>query len=116
MDLDSMTVKQLKELVTSLEMQKETKVVPMEELPFGPGDKLLIRTVTMILLGVVTAIGRDFIVMADGGWVAETARFSETLATGSLNEFERAPSWFVVGRGGIIDVYPWAHPIPQVTK
>jgi len=89
---------------------------PATPLPFKVGDALLIRTVTMILLGRVIAIGRDFITLEDGGWVADTARFSETLAKGALNEFERAPSWFMVGRGAIVDVYPWAHEIPKVTK
>lgn len=85
-------------------------------LPFKPGDAVLIRTVTMILLGVVDVIALDHIVLVDGGWVAETGRFGETLVNGTLNEFERAPSWILVGRGAIVDVYPWAHAIPKASK
>ena len=87
----------------------------VEQLPFKVGDAILIRTVTMIQLGRVTHIGRDFITLDDCGWVADTARFSEMLATGKLNEFERAPSWCMVGRGAIVDVWPWPHKIPTVT-
>ena len=110
-DIDKLTVGELKQIkrLVGCGTRKET-------LPFGVGDAILIRTVTMIQLGRVTAIGRDFITMEDGGWVADTARFNETLSTGKLNEFERAPSWFLVGRGAIVDVYPWAHEIPTVSK
>jgi hypothetical protein len=56
----------------------------------------------MAHVGRVVAIGDKFWTLEDGGWVAETARFSETLATGTLNEFERAPGKFFVAIGGII--------------
>ncbi len=86
-------------------------------LPFKPGDAIFIRTVTMCQVGRVVAIGRDFITLEDGGWVADTARFSTMLETGELNEFERAPGpWFLVGRGAICDVWPWNHPLPKTTK
>jgi hypothetical protein len=113
MNVDDLTIGQLKELGIHPMQRKVAKAVP---LPFGVGDAILIRTVTMIQLGRVKAIGPDFIVMEDGGWVADTARFSETLKTGKLNEFERACTpWFLVGRGAIVDVWPWAHKIPQET-
>jgi hypothetical protein len=85
-------------------------------LPFRVGDAILIRTVTMIDLGRVIAICRDFIVLEDGGWVADTARFSTMLATGAINEFERVEGWFMVGRGAICDLFPWKHALPKVTK
>ena len=112
MNIGELTVDQLREIMGLLRCDK-----PAEEvLPFTVGDAILIRTVTMIQLGRVKAIGRDFITLEDGGWVADTARFSDTLASGALNEFERAPSWFLVGRGAIVDVYPWTHPIPKDSK
>ena len=110
-DIDKLTVGELKQI-----KRLAGCVKPQEKLPFGPGDSILIRTVTMIQLGRVRSIGRDFIVLEEGGWVADTARFSETLATGKLNEYERAPSWILVGRGAIVDIYPWTHPIPAETK
>lgn len=85
-------------------------------LPFRVGDSVLIRTVTMIQLGKITTIGPDFLVLVDGGWVADTARFSETLATGALNEYEKAPSWIYVSMGSVVDIYPWAHALPTQTK
>jgi hypothetical protein len=85
-------------------------------LPFAVGDKILVRTVTMMDVGRVKAIGEDFLVLEDGGWVADSGRFSEALATGRLNEFEQAPSWFLVNVGAIVEIFPWAHDLPQTTK
>jgi hypothetical protein len=113
MNIEDLTLKQLREIKAMCGGAKKTASAP---LPFGVGDAVLIRTVTMIALGRVKAIGRDFFTLEDGGWVAETARFSETLSRGTINEFERAPSWFLVGRGAIVDVYPWPHDIPKDSK
>ena len=112
-DIDDLTVKQLREIQA---MCGAASKPPGTPLPFGIGDAVLIRTVTMIALGRVKAIGGDFFTLEDGGWVASTGRFSTMLETGALDEFERAPSWFLVGRGAIVDVWPWAHAIPKATK
>lgn len=88
----------------------------VDGLPFDVGDAVLIRTVTMIQLGRVTKIGADFFVLEDASWVSETDRFSDTLAKGTLREVERCPSWVLVGRGAIVDVFPWNHPLPRATK
>jgi|HubBroStandDraft_1064217.scaffolds.fasta_scaffold13713_2 hypothetical protein len=84
-------------------------------LPFTIGDAILIRTVTMIQLGRVVSIGPDFIVLKEAGWVACTKRFSVTLETGELDEFEKAPSWVLVGRGAVVDIWPWPHRLPDKT-
>lgn len=82
---------------------------------FAPGDKLLIRTVTHYHLGTLREVHADVLVLDGGGWVADTKRFSETLTTGAINEFERAPDFFQVGRGAIVDAFPWANDIPTKT-
>jgi hypothetical protein len=84
-------------------------------LPFAVGETILIRTVTMIQLGRVVSITDDSFVLEDGGWVADTGRFGAMLEQGTLNEFEKAPSWILVARGAIVDVYPWTHPLPAKT-
>ena len=99
-----------------MKTKKTNTVKRSAPLPFKPGDAVLIRTVTMMQLGRVTGILPDFIVLEDAGWVACAARFSVTLATGALEEFEPAPSWVLVSRGAIVDVYPWAHPLPRTAK
>ena len=112
MNIDELTLAQLKEIRGAL----GTRAKKAESLPFQIGESILIRTVTMIQVGRVKAIGSDFVLLEDAGWVAETGRFSTMLETGSLSEFERAPSWVMVGRGAIVDVYPWAHALPKTTK
>ena len=113
-DIDSLTFKEVRELAKAAGCcPPKTEKVP---LPFGIGDAILIRTVTMIQLGRVRAIGRDFFVLEDAGWVADTGRFSVMLETGALGEFERCPSWVLVGRGAVVDAFPWPHKLPEKTK
>ena len=113
----------LKEITYALELAKVLGRSPTSptgsadgNLPFREGDTILIRTVTMIQVGTVKAISGDYIVLDDGGWVADSGRFSECLSSGSISEFERAPSWFAVGKGSIVDVWPWPHKTPKATK
>ena len=101
---------------TSKEEKKTARDLATNELPFGIGDKILIRTVTMIQLGRVSGITDDMIILSDGGWVADTGRFGAMLEKGALNEFEKVPSWICVGRGSIVDVFPWNHELPTATK
>ena len=51
--------------------------------PFKIGQAYLIRSVTTYTLGRVKAIIGDFLVVEDGGWLADTGRFSTALAAGS---------------------------------
>jgi hypothetical protein len=91
---------------------------PKTGFPFTVGDKILIRTVTMYQLGRVVGVGADTITLAEASWVADVGRLGEALAKGSsvLLEVEKAPSWICVGRGAIVDVFPWSHDLPTDTK
>ena len=121
-DIDKLTVAEVKEISRLAggckPKEAEANKTP---LPFKIGDAILIRTVTMIDVGRVKAIGAlrgaPFVVLEDGGWIADTGRFSATLATGSLSEFERCNlPWFLVWLGSGVDTFPWPHPLPKVTK
>ena len=115
LNVDELTLKQIREIAVLAGGRCRSR--PVTPLPFKVGDAVLIRTVTMIDLGRVCAIGRDFITLTDGGWVASTGRFNEALRTGKLDEFERCDlPWFLVGRGAICDVFPWPHKIPKVSQ
>jgi hypothetical protein len=117
LNIEDLTIKQIREISRLAGCRVRSKKKPAgPDLPFKPGDAIIIRTVTLIDLGRVVAIGNDFITLTDGGWVASTGRFSETLKTGKLDEFERCElPWFLVGRGAICDVFPWPYDIPKVT-
>lgn len=86
------------------------------ELPFKVGSCILIRTVTMTVVGRVTALSRDFIHLEGGGWAPDTGRLHEALAHGTLAEFDPTPSWALVSRAAIVDVWPWNHPLPTTPK
>ncbi len=114
MNIDELTLGQLKEIRKTLGVSKRKTA---DSLPFVVGDAIIVRTVTVIDLGRVLAIGHDSITLTDGGWVASTGRFNEMLKTGNLDEFERCDlPWFLVGRGAICDIFPWPHKIPTVSK
>lgn len=79
---------------------------------FEPGQRLFIRTVTYHLVGEVVALGEDgFVELKDAAWVADSGRFAQAIATGTLNEVEPVGrAW--VNTASITDVFPWAHDVP----
>lgn len=114
MNIDELTVKQVREIKALL--GGRAKIRREADLPFKPGDKILIRTVTMIQVGRLRTIGRDFFVLDDAAWIADTGLFSEFLKTGKMSEVEPFPSWCLVGRGAVIDIAPWDHELPRARK
>ena len=84
--------------------------------PFKIGQAYLIRSVTTYTLGRVKAIVGDFLIVEDGGWLADTGKFSTALAAGSVNEFEKANCDIIVSLGGIVDAYDWRLELPKETK
>lgn len=112
MNLDSMTIAELKQLISLV-----GGISPaLKPCPFKVGEKYLIRTVTVYVVGRVREIVGDFIVLDDASWVGDTGRFSEALATGKLNEIERVPDGQIVSLGAIADAQPWHHTLPKETK
>lgn len=83
---------------------------------FKPGMVVFIRTVTMHHIGRIVDVTPDWFVLDDCSWVADSGRFSDALTTGTLNETERFPDRVWVGRGAIVDVTLWNHPLPTVSK
>lgn len=93
---------------------KETTMQISENpTPFVVGQCYLIRTVTMIQTGRVVAVTGNFLVLEDAAWIAATARFADTLKTGTLGEVEPAEGRVFVGLGSIVDVYEWRHALPR---
>jgi len=84
--------------------------------PYTLGGKYLVRTVTMTLLGRLSAVYKKELVLNDASWVADTGRFSKALATGELNEVEPFMKDAIVSRNGIIDVTEWIHALPCDVK
>jgi len=78
--------------------------------PWSIGKLYLIRTVTNFLLGKLTHVGPQELVLEDCAWVASTGRFNEAVRSGHLDEVEPYPDGpVIVGRGSIVDACIWAH-------
>lgn len=84
--------------------------------PYHVGDAVFVRTVTYHYTGRISAIYPGEIVLADAAWIADSGRFHAALATGTLAEVEPYPAEVGISRGAIVDVSPWAHPLPRVAK
>jgi hypothetical protein len=84
--------------------------------PFVVGEDYLIRTVTMIYTGRLVALTPTDFVLEDAAWIADTGRFSDALAKGSLSEVEPYPGRVVVSRASYVDAAVWKHPLPREQK
>ena len=86
------------------------------ETAYSVGDVVLIRTVTFYYTGRVSAVFDNELCLEDAAWIADTGRFSTALKTGELSEVEPYELGVVINRASIIDVSPWAHPLPRSVK
>ena len=100
-------------------VRKDTIPAAIPERREGPwviGKKYMIRTVTMINIGrLVYADDKEF-VLDGASWIADTGRFHNALANGSLNEIEPFVSEVIIGRSAIVDATEWLHDLPRVQK
>ena len=102
MNIDDLTIKQARELA-ALFCDKQVSA----SQPFEIGLVYLIRTVTMIDVGRVIAVGEHELVLEDAAWIADTGRFSDALKKCEFNEVEPFPDGkVIIGRGSIIDAVP----------
>ena len=112
-NIDELTLGQIKEISTLLG-NKDTN---QDLQPYPIGKAMLLRTVTMTLIGVVVAVGNKELILEQASWVADTGRYGAALETGKLNEVEPYPDGqVIVGRGAIVDGCVWKHAVPRTQK
>ena len=99
-----------------LQNEGPTNTGSTSETDFDVGDKVFIRTVTMIFTGRVKKVTDRFIHLEDSAWIADTGRFNQALATGSLSEVEPYPHGNAVTISSIIDFTKWEHNLPTEVK
>lgn len=80
------------------------------------GQSVFIRTVTMHYTGRVIDLTADTITLADAAWIADSGRFSAALSAGTLNEVEPFPGPVSIGRGALVDITLWDHPLPREAR
>ena len=88
----------------SVGMETIKPVYEGEFQPFEIGAVYLIRTVTMIEVGRVVAASKQWVILEDAAWVADTGRFADALKKWQFNEVEPFPDGLVgVSCGSIVD-------------
>lgn len=82
------------------------------------GENYLIRTVTHIDIGRLTAVTDKELVLVDAAWIADTGRYEQCVKEGQLSEVEPFPDDepVIVGRGALIDAVRWLHDLPREQK
>lgn len=113
MNIEDLTLKQIREINTIA-----ISAPAVDFQPFKIGKAYLIRTVTMIDIGIVKAVGDKEIVLSDASWIADTGRFHDALKKGveKLSEVEPFTGDVIIGRGAIIDAVAWDHELPSEQK
>jgi len=83
-----------------------------------PGEKVFVRTVTHYYVGEVVGVDERWLALTKTAWVADTGRWSEALASGTLNEVEPYPDADVVlvSLGAVVDIAPWHGALPLGVK
>lgn len=113
MDIDNLTVKEIKHIQSLLKGgQCEAGH------PYKVGRPYFIRTVTHHLTGKLVRVTAKELVLESAAWIADDGRFHDALKTGKLNEVEPFPSQceVIVGRGSVIDAVEWLHDLPTSQK
>ena len=82
---------------------------------FKVQQRYLIRTVTYHLVGTVIRRSDGFLHLKNASWVADSGRFGEALAKGTLAETEYVGDAFV-NIAAIVDAFPWTHALPTQSK
>ena len=109
MDVDSLTVGQVKSLLATFGAVRES-----EQTLWEVGKAYLIRTVTMTLTGRLVAVTSQELALEDAAWIADTGRFADAVRTGQFNEVEPYPDGarVLVGRGAVVDAVQLTTPPP----
>ena len=120
-DIDSLTLKQVKDLKAIFSGMGLCSKEPPPQSPanhaYPTGSNVFIRTVTMHYTGKLVEVTPGELVLEEAAWVADSGRFAEALAQGTLNEVEPYPSGRVcISRGAVLDVSIWGHELPRKVK
>lgn len=80
------------------------------------GKHYFIRTFSYHYIGKLVAINENNLILEDASWVADSGRFGEALATGTLDETEKYVNDVVLFRNSLLDATEWEHELPKSSK
>lgn len=108
-DLNELTVGQLKDIQKMCGVSKETSS------HWIVGKNYFIRTVTMILTGKLVSVETNELVIEEAAWIPDTGRYMQAIAEGNFNEVEPYPDGtkVIIGRNAIIDACEFLRPLPR---
>lgn len=112
MDIESLTVKQVREIAGLCGSKTKRGYEPIARV----GQAIFIRTVTHHYTGRVTKCNRDWLELEDAAWIADDGRFHDFLKTGNANEVEPFVNNVRIPTGCILDVTEWAKALPRDQK
>jgi len=97
------------------EQLKDTEKIDVSKIEDLIGKKWFFRTVTYHLVGMVTKIMGNFLVLENASWIADSGRFMDCLKKGTLNEVEPCGPAFI-NISTVTDFFPWNHDLPKDQK
>lgn len=109
MDIDNLTIKEVKHLQSLLKGNGETH-------PYQVGKNYFIRTVTHHYTGKLEKVTSKELILSDAAWIADDGRFMNALKEGKLNEIEPFQDDVIIGRGAVLDATIWRHALPREQK
>lgn len=80
------------------------------------GKNYFIRTFSFHYVGKLVAINENNLILENASWVADSGRFGEALANGTLSETEKYVNDVVLFRNSLLDATEWQHGLPKVSK
>ena len=109
MDLDNITIGELKQLKNIIGCENKT-------WPLEVGKNYFLRTISIYYTGCLKAITDDILTLSKAAWIADTGRFYDFLKTGSANEVEPFVDDVHIPIGSICEVTLWGHKLFEVQK
>jgi hypothetical protein len=103
-------------LQLSLEDLRGLLSQPAKSTFFVVGRAYLVRTVTHYYTGRLVAVNDAELLLEDAAWIADTGRYADSLASGSLGEVEPMQGNLILSRGAIVDAVEWKHALPRDQK
>jgi hypothetical protein len=99
-DIDNLTLGQIKELRKMLGDEKQ-----QQAHPFEIGKNHFVRTVTHHFTGKLVEVYPTELVFVDCAWIADSGRFADAMKNGNMDEVEPYPDGHrvIIGRGALID-------------
>jgi len=98
------------ETVIDEKIQKTCVSYTSKQHPFKVGTTYLFRTVTMVDIGVVKEITKDYVTVDKCAWIADTGNFNDCLkGPANIKEIYAFPHEVYVNLSSLIDATPWPY-------